>query len=95
MSDVALQQRLQDLESRLHSQAREIRALEKIEGLLERSRELETENRALREQVAELRTGGSLSRALGATLNPEELLRVSLHLIGRTLQVEAAAVLLL
>ena len=95
MNDGAIQQRIEDLETRLQAQAREIRALEKLESLLERSGELERENRALREQVAELRTGGSLSRALGTTLNPEELLRGSLHLIGRALQVEAAAVLLL
>jgi diguanylate cyclase (GGDEF)-like protein len=77
------------------SQAREIRALEKIEGLLDRSRELETENRVLREKVEELRTFWTLSKILSSTLNMEEVFRLALHLIGRSLQVDAYALLLL
>lgn len=79
----------------MRSQAREIRALEKIEGLLDRSRELETENRTLREKVEELRTFWSLSRILSSTLNMEEVFRLALHLIGRSLQVDAYSLLLL
>ena len=87
--DGALERRLQELEFRVQSQAREIRALEKIEGLLDRSRELEAENRSLREKVEELRTFWSLSKTLSATLNMEELFRLALHLIGRSLSVDA------
>lgn len=94
-SDAALQRRLQELELCVRSQAREIRALEKIEGLLDRSRELETENRTLREKVEELRTFWTLSRILSSTLNMEEVFRLALHLIGRSLQVDAYALLLL
>jgi diguanylate cyclase (GGDEF)-like protein len=79
----------------VRSQAREIRALEKIEGLLDRSRELETENRSLREKLEELRTFWTLSRILSSTLNMEEVFRLALHLIGRSLQVDAYALLLL
>jgi diguanylate cyclase (GGDEF)-like protein len=79
----------------VQSQAREIRALEKIEGLLDRSRELETENRTLREKVEELRTFWTLSRILSSTLNMEEVFRLALHLIGRSLQVDAYSLLLL
>jgi len=90
-----LQQQIQELESRTHSQAREIRVLERIEKLLDQTRELETENRSLREKVDELRTFWMLSRTLSATLNMEELLRLALHLIGRSLRVDAYSLLLL
>jgi len=50
----ALQQRLRDLAARVQAQTREIRALEKIEVLQDRNRDLETEIRALRERIAEL-----------------------------------------
>lgn len=95
MSDVALEQRVQDLESRMRCQAREIRALERIEGLLDRSRELETENRCLREKVEELRTFWTLSKTLSVTLNMDELLRLTLHLIGRSLHVNVYSLMLL
>jgi len=91
----ALRQRVRDLEAQVESQAREIRGLEKIEGLQDRNRELETENRALRERVAELHTFLNLSKTLSATLNLEELFRLALHLIGRSLHVDAYALLLL
>jgi len=91
----ALQQRLRDLEARAQAQAREIRALEKIEALQDRSRELETENRALQERVAELHTFLNLSKTLSATLNMEELFRLALHLIGRSLHVDAYSLMLL
>jgi diguanylate cyclase (GGDEF)-like protein len=92
--DAGLERRLQELEFRVQSQAREIRALEKIEGLLDRSRELEAENRTLRGKVEELRTFWSLSKTLSATLNMEELFRLALHLIGRSLSVDAYALML-
>lgn len=95
MEDAAIEQRVQDLESRVRSQAREIRALERIEGLLDRSRELETENRCLREKVEELRTFWTLSKTLSVTLNMDELLRLTLHLIGRSLHVDAYSLMLL
>jgi diguanylate cyclase (GGDEF)-like protein len=91
----ALQQRIRDLEAQLQGQAREIRALEKIEALQDRNRELEGENRALRERVAELHTFLNLSKTLSATLNMEELFRLALHLIGRSLHVDAYSLMLL
>jgi diguanylate cyclase (GGDEF)-like protein len=91
----AIEQRIRDLEGQVHSQGREIRALEKIETLQDRHRELEAENRTLREQVAELHTFLNLSKTLSATLNLEELFRLALHLIGRALHVDAYALLLL
>ena len=94
-NEKALRQRVRDLEAQAQSQAREIRALEKIEALQDRSRELETENRALQERVAELHTFLNLSKTLSATLNMEELLRLALHLIGRSLHVDAYSLMLL
>ncbi len=55
MLDPALERRLQELELLVQRQAREIRALEKLENLLDRNQELETENRCLKEKVEELR----------------------------------------
>jgi diguanylate cyclase (GGDEF)-like protein len=95
VTDPVLEQRVRDLEGQVHSQGREIRALEKIETLQDRHRELEAENRTLREQVAELHTFLNLSKTLSATLNLEELFRLALHLIGRALHVDAYALLLL
>ena len=91
----AIGQRVRDLEAQIQGQAREIRALEKIELLQDRSRELETENRALRERIAELHTFLNLSKTLSATLNMEELFRLALHLIGRSLHVDAYSLMLL
>jgi len=90
----ALRQRLRELETQVQGQAREIRALEKVEALQDRTRELEAENGTLREKVAELHSFLTLSQALAATLNPEELVRVVLHLIGRALHVDTYALLL-
>lgn len=90
----ALRQRLQTLEAQVQGQAREIRALERIEGLQEQSQTLERENRGLRARVAELHTVLTLSQRLAATVNLEELGRLALHLIGRALPVEAYAILL-
>ncbi len=90
-----LRQRLRDLEAQLQGQAREIRALERIEGLQDRTQALETETRALRAQLAELHTVLHLSQRLAATLELEELGRLALHLIGRALHVDAYALLLL
>jgi diguanylate cyclase (GGDEF)-like protein len=95
LSDEALRQRVRDLEAQVQWQAREIRALEKIELLEDRNRELETENHALRERVAELHTFLNLSKALSTTLNMEELFRLALHLIGRSLHVDAYSLMLL
>jgi len=91
----AIGQRVRDLEAQVQGQAREIRALEKIELLQDRSRELETENRALRERITELHTFLNLSKTLSATLNMEELFRLALHLIGRSLHVDAYSLMLL
>ena len=84
LSDDVVRLRIQELESRIQIQAREIRALEKIETLLDRGRELEAENRSLRDKVEELRTFWALSKTLSATLNVDELFRQTLHLIGRS-----------
>jgi diguanylate cyclase (GGDEF)-like protein len=91
----AIGQRVRDLEAQVQGQAREIRALEKIELLQDRSRELEIENRALRDRIAELHTFLNLSKTLSATLNMEELFRLALHLIGRSLHVDAYSLMLL
>jgi diguanylate cyclase (GGDEF)-like protein len=95
MNSEVLQQRIRDLEARIESQGREIRALEKIEALQERCRELDGENRSLREKVAELHTFWNLSKTLSTTLNLEELFRLTLHLIGRSLHVDAYSLMLL
>ncbi|MEK7220979.1 MAG: hypothetical protein AAB253_07240, partial [candidate division NC10 bacterium] len=94
-NDTALQQRVRELEAQVQGQAREIRAFEKIELLQDRSRELEVENRTLQEKVAELHTFLNLSKTLSATLNMEELFRLALHLIGRSLHVDAYSLMLL
>ncbi|MEK6716833.1 MAG: sensor domain-containing diguanylate cyclase [candidate division NC10 bacterium] len=94
-NDTALQQRVRELEAQVQGQAREIRAFEKIEVLQDRSRELEVENRTLQEKVAELHTFLNLSKTLSATLNMEELFRLALHLIGRSLHVDAYSLMLL
>ncbi len=91
----ALQQQLRALEAQLQGQAREIRALEKIEGLQERTRELETENRTLQARLTELHTFLTLGQSLAGTLNLEELYRLALHLLGRALRVDAYALFLL
>jgi len=83
------------LATRCTQQAREIRALEKIETLLERRAALEAANRGLQGQLVELRTVGALSRTLAATLNPEELLPLALHALGRALPADAYALFLL
>jgi diguanylate cyclase (GGDEF)-like protein len=83
------------LATRCAQQAREIRALEKIETLLERRHALEAANRALQAQLAELRTVWALSRTLAATLNPEELLPLALQWLGRALPADAYALFLL
>lgn len=95
VTDESLGQRIRDLETRVQSQAREIRALEKIELLQDRNRELEAENRGLREKVAELYSFWNLSKTLSATLNMEELFRLVLHLVGRSLHVETYSLMLL
>ena len=94
-NDTALQQRVRELEAQVQGQAREIRAFEKIEVLQDRNRELEVENRTLQEKVAELHTFLNLSKTLSATLNMEELFRLALHLIGRSLHVDAYSLMLL
>ena len=94
-SEQALRLRIRELEAQVQGQVREIRALEKIELLQDRHRDLEAENRNLRERVAELHTFLNLSKTLSATLNMEELFRLALHLIGRALHVDAYALLLL
>jgi diguanylate cyclase (GGDEF)-like protein len=93
--EVPLQQRVKELEVQLQSQAREIRTLEKIELLQDRNREIEEENHNLRQQVGELHTFLNLSKVLSATLDMEELLRLALHLIGRSLHVDAYSLMLL
>jgi diguanylate cyclase (GGDEF)-like protein len=89
------EQRVKDLEAQVWSQAREIRALEKIELLQDRNGEIEEENRDLRKRVGELHTFLNLSKVLSATLDMEELFRLALHLIGRSLHVDAYSLMLL
>jgi diguanylate cyclase (GGDEF)-like protein len=91
----SLGKRLRDLEAQVQLQAREIRGLEKIEELQDQTGALETENRALRERIAELHTFLTLSKTLSTSLNLEELFRRALHLIGRALPGDAYALLLL
>ena len=91
----AFLQRMRELEAQVRSQAREIRGLEKVETLQDRNRELEVENRTLHERVVELHTFLNLSKMLSATLNMEELYRLALHLIGRSLHVDTYSLMLL
>ena len=94
-SEQALRQRIRELEAQVQGQVREIRSLEKIEVLQDRNRDLEGENHNLRERVAELHSFLNLSKTLSATLNMEELFRLALHLIGRSLHVDAYSLMLL
>jgi diguanylate cyclase (GGDEF)-like protein len=94
-NNATIHRKLQELELRVQTQTREIRALEKIENLLDHSRTLESENRSLHEKVEELRTFWTLSKTLSTTLNVDELFQLALHLIGRSLQVDAYALLIL
>ncbi|HSB51735.1 MAG TPA: sensor domain-containing diguanylate cyclase, partial [Dissulfurispiraceae bacterium] len=95
MSDAVLSRRLEELEERLQMQTRHIHALEKIRDLLERERELETANRSLSQKIEELRTYWDLCKRFSVTLNTEELFRLAVHLIGRSLQVDSYALMLL
>ncbi|MEK7205494.1 MAG: hypothetical protein AAB254_08295, partial [candidate division NC10 bacterium] len=94
-NEQALRQRIRELEAQVQGQMREIRVLEKIEALQDRARDVEADNRSLRERVAELHTFLNLSKTLSATLNMEELFRLALHLIGRSLHVDAYSLMLL
>jgi len=95
MEENVLRQRIRELEMQIQAQARDIRALEKIETLQDHLHEVEGDNRALRERVAELHTFLNLSKTLSATLNMDELFRLALHLIGRSLHVDAYSLMLL
>ncbi len=86
--------RLQAMEQLVQHQAREIRALERIEGLLDRSRELEVKNGRLERTVEQVRTLWSLSQTLSATLDMVEIFRQAGHLISRALPVDAYALML-
>ena len=94
-NEKALQQRVQELEAQVRSETRLIRAFEKIEFLQDRNQELRDENSSLQERVGQLHTFLSLSKVLSATLNMEELFRLALHLIGRSLHVDAYSLMLL
>jgi diguanylate cyclase (GGDEF)-like protein len=91
----ALQRRLHALEAQSAGQAREIRALERIEALLERVEGLEREKQCLKEQVKELCAVLALSRGLSATLEPTIWLREVLPLLSRVLPGDAVALWLL
>lgn len=95
MDENVLRQRVRELETQIQAQTRDIRSLEKIETLQDHLHDVEGENRALRDRVAELHTFLNLSKTLSATLNMEELFRLALHLIGRSLHVDAYSLMLL
>jgi len=87
----ALQKRLHALEAQSAGQAREIRALERIETLLERIEALEREKQRCEEQLKELYAVLALSRGLSATLEPTIWLREVLPLVSRVLPGDAVA----
>jgi len=87
----ALQKRLHALEAQSAGQAREIRALERIEALLERVEVLEREKQRCEEQLKELYAALALSRGLSATLEPTIWLREVLPLVSRVLPGDAVA----
>jgi len=87
----ALRNRLHALEAQSAGQAREIRALEKIELLLERVEGLEHERQRLDDRLKELYAVLALSRGLSATLDPIPWLREVLPLVSRALPGDAIA----
>ena len=87
----ALRQRLHALEAQCAGQAREIRALERIEALLERVEALEHEQQHLQDRLKELHAVLALSRGLSATLEPLPWLREILPLLSRVLPGDAVA----
>jgi len=91
----ALQARLHALEAQSAGQAREIRALERIETLLERVDALEREKLRFEGQLKELSAILALSRGLSGTLEPAIWLRAVLPLLSRILPGDAVAMWLL
>jgi diguanylate cyclase (GGDEF)-like protein len=87
----ALQERLRALEIQSASQAREIRALERIEALRERVEALEREKQRFEGQLKELHAVLALNRGLSATLDPAVWLREVLPLVTRVLPGDAVA----
>ena len=90
-----LQKRLHALEAQSAGQAREIRALERIETLLERVEALEQETQRFEEQIKTLSAVLALSRGLSATLEPAIWLREVLPMVSRVLPGDAVALWLL
>jgi diguanylate cyclase (GGDEF)-like protein len=87
----ALRHRLHALEAQSASQAREIRALEKIELLLERVEALEHDKQHLEDRLKELYAVLALSRGLSATLDPTPWLGEVVPLVSRVLPGDAVA----
>ena len=87
-----LNARLQALEAQCASQARELRALEKIESLQGRIAILEQERRRLDGRVAELHAVLSLSRSLARAVSAAELPQAVLPLLGRACPGDAVAI---
>jgi diguanylate cyclase (GGDEF)-like protein len=86
-----LQKRLLALEAQSAGQAREIRALERIETLLERVEYLEHEKQRFEKRLKELHAVLALTRGLSATLEPATWLREVLPLVSRVLPGDALA----
>ena len=91
----ALRLRLKELETKSELLERMVRVLGKIEELAEKNLTLEREKRLLQEKVEELYTFWTVSRALSGILSLDELFKLTLHLIGRSLRVDQYSLMLL
>lgn len=91
----ALRLRLRELETKSELLERMVKALGKIEELSEKNLTLEREKRLLQEKVEELYTFWTMSRALSGILDLDELFKLALHLIGRSLKVDQYSLMLL
>lgn len=86
-----LPERLQVLEAQCASQARALRALEKVEVLQGRIAALERERATLAGRVAELHAVLSVSRSLARAAPSADLLQAALPLLGRACPGDAVA----
>ncbi len=91
----ALRQRVKELQEKNELLEREIKTLHRIQELLDKNRHLEQENSALKEKVLELYTFWNISKALSSTLNLDELFKLAIHFIGKSLRVDEYSIMLL
>lgn len=90
-----LRLRLRELETKSELLERMVSVLGRIEEVAEKNLNLEREKRLLQEKAEELYTFWTMSRALSGILNLDELFKLTLHLIGRSLRVDQYSLMLL